>query len=265
MSKNKLSFNIVEGDTFPYEEFKKDYMDLEVSKERLLEKYELSIGRYNTQVKRVFEETGFRRPRIQHGRTSDEVHITEIKNGYFKITKNMHGVSVYFGTYPNRETAYYVRDRLVEENWSDEAFHKYNKVYGNCGPKSGVEFSPIKRDALKKYDKFKKLYYDPNFSVSDICKKLGFSKYQYKICRKKLNDDEYDGDLRYRDYYTASENPKRKYLPRKPMKIKPLSYIKKQRNGKFTVNKSGKSFGTYVDLVDAQSRRDELVASNWKT
>ncbi len=118
---SKLNFRIIEGgyEDIDYEEFKKDYMNLFISKSELLKKYQINHNRYLKYGNRVFEETGFKRSRgVQIVNNSTNIRATGKR---FRIDKEIRGRKLYCGTYDTFEEAKKVRDFLAEHLWSDSA------------------------------------------------------------------------------------------------------------------------------------------------
>ena len=119
---SKLNFRIVEGDheNVDYESFKKDYMNMFVSKAEILRKYGLTHNRYLKYGNMVYEETGFKRKRGVNS-IGAFTNIRDCHNGTYSVRKEMNGRKLHCGTYDSLEKARMVRDYLVHNNWSDEA------------------------------------------------------------------------------------------------------------------------------------------------
>ena len=185
----KLNFRIVEGDNFPWDDFRKDFQDMSYSKDELIKKYGLSEGSYYNK-QRQLRNDGITRPRW-YGKVSPNKYLKRGDNGKYIIHKYFGKKCVYFGTYPNIKIARYVRDRLVEENWTDEAYYKYAKLYSTThnGNRDYKRPSPLREEVISKYEQFKEIFLSKKYSRKELFEKLDISRYQYEILRKMLNDE----------------------------------------------------------------------------
>ena len=115
-----MQFRVIEGgtdyDAF-YLEFKKDFLNPEVTIENLMQKYGISRNRYNKLRQMVFDETGLVRKPQKYGR--DRPYINS-KGGKWAIIKRLNGAKVHFGSYDNLDTAMKIRDELQKVDWDKE-------------------------------------------------------------------------------------------------------------------------------------------------
>lgn len=118
----KPTFTVVDGGSYndvDYEEFKKDYMDITLSKKMILDKYDINHHKYLRYGKRVYKDTGFRRKAgVRPFNPKDNKNIRRSGNKY-RIDKTINGRKVYCGTYDSLEYARKVRNFLVKHNYKD--------------------------------------------------------------------------------------------------------------------------------------------------
>ena len=128
---SKPNFRIIEGgyDDVDFEEFKKDYMDMRVSKSDILKKYDLNHNKYLRYGNQVYKETGFKRRRGVNALLKPMQYIRCEKNGKYAIYKQIHGKKKYFGTWESLDDAKQIRNYLVEHKWTDTAIN--NVIDGN--------------------------------------------------------------------------------------------------------------------------------------
>ena len=184
---SRPNFRIVEGtDDFPYDDFIKDFQNLDLSRSYLQEKYGLSDGQYYSNSKYVKNETGFSRPRGIYNKVNS-VYITKTGSGKYRVSKTVDNCRI-SGTFKDFKTAEMVRDIMVEWDWDMETMKNLRKIYGGkINKMTGNQYStPLKNEALSKFKEFKKLYFKGEDSYYDIMVKLGFTKYMYQICLNKL-------------------------------------------------------------------------------
>lgn len=194
----KLNFRIVEGssvDNIDMEEFTRDYMDLTVSKQEILDKYDLTNGQYYKRIKRIKDETGFCRPRGYNPNKQYPNRIMENDSGTYRIVKHFytkHNVqSTRSVTVPDYETALKVRELLDECNWEEDAVQEIRDKYGvrrGFSARSMIH-SPVKSEALTKYDEFKELYFDKSLRIVDIRDRLGLTRWQYTCLKNELEHE----------------------------------------------------------------------------
>ena len=119
---SRPNFRIVEGGSYndvPYEEFKKDYMDMTVSLSEILKKYGINHQKYLRYGKMVYQETGFhRRSGERPLDPNGNANIRKTGNKY-RIDKTINGRRIYCGTYDSLEYARKVRNFLVKHNYKD--------------------------------------------------------------------------------------------------------------------------------------------------
>lgn len=181
-----LNFTIVEGETFDWDGFTRDYLDEDnYTPKDLREKYGLTKGQYYNKMRRVRKDTGFIRSRCRVKK--DMRYIRPKKTGRYYVIKDINKRSVYCGSYSDLETAQLVRDILIENNWDKKTIQACIDVYGNhCSRKIGG--SPLRDEALKRFDEFKELYYNGENTIADIERKMGFTRHQYNVCRDKIKE-----------------------------------------------------------------------------
>jgi len=119
-SKSKPNFTIVEGssDCFDYDGFKEDYMNPYMSRQKILEKYQIGVTQYLNLGSQVFRETGFKRKKGIRS-IGESTYISK-RGNRFRIDKYIKGRKTYCGTYESFEVAKEVRDYLVANNWDLE-------------------------------------------------------------------------------------------------------------------------------------------------
>lgn len=187
--KPRPNFRIIEKDEFPWDEFREDFKNMNYSKDDLIEKYNLTSGSYYNKQKQLRNE-GITRPRW-YGKPSPNKYLKKIGRGKCVIHKYFGKKCVYFGTYPNIEIARYVRDKLVEEGWTEEAYYKYAKLYSTThnGNRGYSRPAYMKEEAISKYEEFKKLFFSKQYKRTELFEILGITRYQYEILRKMVGDE----------------------------------------------------------------------------
>ena len=181
----KPTFKIVEqSDDFPWEEFKKDYCEMQLSKREIMNKYNLSTSRYGTRARRVSRETGFTRPQV-YSPKREYIHRTA--NGNYCVMKTINGHQKRI-TVIDFHTARDCLKRLDEAGWSDTVLNQLRDEYGlKHGWKArGRINAPVKAEALSKYSEFKDLFFDVSLTIQDIIDTLGLSRHQYNVLRDQL-------------------------------------------------------------------------------
>ncbi|MBR0369215.1 MAG: hypothetical protein IJH63_00660 [Methanobrevibacter sp.] len=171
-----------------YEEFKKDFINPEVKVSVIKEKYDLSPSQYRDLKNRVLTDTGLTMKPSKCGYGN----IVENKDKYIAYTKSAYviyktfedGHRKSYGSYDSIETARFVRDKLVENNWDDELAVNLKNKYANS------RCIPSFERAMNVYDDFEELYLN-NCTRKEITSNLGISFYQYNylagIVREKHN------------------------------------------------------------------------------
>lgn len=185
---SRLNFVIVEqDDDFDWEEFTKDYVEMKLTKKQILEKYNLSPSRYSSRARRVQNDTGFKRPQ---GYTPQREYIHKNDSGSYTVNKTVNRVYKQI-TVDDYASARDVLEYLDKHEWTDEALLDCRKKYGVYqGWKArGFVNAPVKTDALKHYDEFKEVYFDPNHTIQTIKKKLDISTHQYNVLRQELKKE----------------------------------------------------------------------------
>ena len=128
---SKPTFRIIEGEINPhddiYEDFKADYLSIDITVDEMLEKYNISKNTYKHLRLRVAEETGVNRKMTANKFTRMWTHqsrfIDHLKlRDKYRVAKVINGKYYHFGVYDDMDTAIYVRDKLEENNWSNETY-----------------------------------------------------------------------------------------------------------------------------------------------
>ncbi len=173
---------------FPYDDFIRDYQNLDLSKSDLQKKYNLSDGQYYSKSKYAKQVTGFRRPKGCYSE-SKTIYISKTSSGKYCVNKTVNHCRV-TGTFNDLKTAEMVRNIMIECDWDKETMKNLRSVYGGkINKMTGNQYStPLKNEALSKYKEFKKLYFKGEDNTYDIMRKLGFTKYMYQICLGKLKE-----------------------------------------------------------------------------
>ena len=157
---SKPKFRVVENPydfSDIYDDFKEDYLKRDVTVSDMLEKYDISYSKYKQLRKQVAEETGVNiKPSMNSIATrweTESKYIDQLKTTKkYRVSKYIDGVFRHFGVYSNLDVAIYVRDRLIESNWSQKEYIAIRKeLFGEDYPKSNVEvvYSEFKKDFLK--------------------------------------------------------------------------------------------------------------------
>ena len=121
-----MNFKVVEGqDNIDYDAILRDYQNLDLSVKTIREKYNLSIGRWNTIIRKFKEDNiPLRSNKKQSPRTYNGIHHIGAKNYYYnkktgkyRITKRIDGRIRYFGSVDSEEEAIDRVCELRESNW----------------------------------------------------------------------------------------------------------------------------------------------------
>ena len=116
-----------------YPEFREDFLNPKIHVPELKKKYDLSVARYNHLRNKVLDETGLKdKPTLKGGRNytiTEKRYIIQHKHGKCTIYKTVDKYKRSFGTYPDFETAQYVRDKLVECDWDENVALELRKKY----------------------------------------------------------------------------------------------------------------------------------------
>lgn len=187
-NRERPTFIIVEGeDDFDWEEFTKDYVEMKLTKKQILEKYDLTPSKYGTRARSVQRDTGFKRPQ---GYTPQRKYIHKNDSGSYTVNKTVDRVYKQI-TVNDYASARDVLEYLDKHNWTDEALLDCRRKYGVYqGWKArGFVNAPVKTDALKHYDEFKEIYFNPDYTISDIKAELNISTHQYNVLRAELKKE----------------------------------------------------------------------------
>ena len=151
-----LNFRIIDGETNPhkdiYEDFKKDYLDENITKGEMLKKYGLNSNAYRHLKDRVMEETGVNRKVSRVRYTNAWANYSRYidymkKSDKYRVSKMIMGKKHHFGLYKDLETAEYVRDRLEANDWSQDEYKQIRfELFGE-------EEEPVNVERI--YDDFK--------------------------------------------------------------------------------------------------------------
>jgi hypothetical protein len=187
-NRERPTFIIVEGeDDFDWEEFTKDYMEMKLTKKQILEKYDLTPSKYGTRARSVQRDTGFKRPQ---GYTPQREYIHKNDSGSYTVNKTVDRVYKQI-TVNDYASARDVLEYLDRHNWTDEALLDCRRKYGVYqGWKArGFVNAPVKTDALKHYNEFKEIYFNPDYTIPDIKEELNISTHQYNVLRQELKKE----------------------------------------------------------------------------
>ena len=122
VSMGDVTFRIVENYSHEhkFEDFKTDYMN-GMTKDKLLKKYDISNGVWKEWSSRMPTKrfhTNTKKPRqkqIKH--YGDYHHFRKNTYGHIAIVRRMDGHHYSYGTFPNKETAEMVCEKLLECGW----------------------------------------------------------------------------------------------------------------------------------------------------
>lgn len=192
-----LTFNIIENyePVVDYEEFKKDFLDVNTRVPDLKEKYKLSRNRWRRYRDMVFQDCNITRKPVSnyHNAIINQYYpdrkvrhnmefIQEKING-FHVVKSIHYKRYYFGRYATLECAQKIRDILLENNWDLELGNKLRLKYGLD------RWKPAKHKALLMYDEFEELYLYSDMLILDIYEKLGLTSKMYGYLLSKIHEN----------------------------------------------------------------------------
>lgn len=252
-----------------YESFREDFLNPLITVDDLLEKYDIPKYKYREWSKKIKEEEDLKQMPIYRNSVNKvgieglrkNQNIYRLSNCY-GISKHINRERIYFGRYPDIETARKVRNILHENNWDVSLVPELMDKYGYSKEKSTYE------KAIEHYDEFYKLYTaNPPVKYADIMKRLGITSSMYSVLVSEVKRK--NPHIKKTRYYCYDD---RKLKPVKAQKRKhkdrEMKHITVQPNGSFTVSKHingiHKSFGTFKNKKDAIERRDKLVENGWK-
>ena len=270
---SKINFRIVEVSESDrsyddlYDDFKEDFLNKEYSVSDLRNKYSIPNYVYREWSSKIREEYGLnKKPTLHHSPIlKPDIHLYKLSDGW-GIRKRVNDDMKYFGRYSDKDTARFVRDKLVKCDWDKSVADELIKEYGI------VVNSKIDPDELMlKYGEFKHLYLDVPTKYEDIMSILDISPYKYNWLLHRLREEIPDVKKNTLRCYGSKLTYKKHKKHKKPTPIKvkerPMRYIHKQKNGKYSVVKiidgKAKSFGTYRLLESAKNRRSKLEANGW--
>ena len=192
--KSKPNFHIVESHTYgtDYEEFKKDFLNIDMSAKEVRTKHHLSNKVYNEYKDRVCEEVGItRKPSRPHPTLISNAVLHEMSNivkakseGYH-IIKKTHGDYHYLGRYPTLEVAKKVRDIFYENDWNPSLKNEMMEKYG---VKVDLR-KPALEKALKLYPEFEHQYLYSDKKVEEIRKEMGITSGIYRHLLGMIRDN----------------------------------------------------------------------------
>lgn len=120
-----MNFRIIENynEDKLYEDFKRDFINPEVTQKDIKEKYDMGNGKYAKLRKRVCGELGLKR---KPSKPNIRKHIIKYYDKWV-IRKKIDGDLKYFGTFKNFEDAQKVRDELVKCGWDKSKYYDIRK------------------------------------------------------------------------------------------------------------------------------------------
>ena len=196
---SKPTFRIIEGYDIDvnYEGFKKDFLNPLILKDELIEKYGLNRSTYKEYRKKVLDETGLSmKPSCNHRDSPNLVLVNNIRKigDYYIVMKITYGKTVFYGRFPDYDTAKMVRNRMVESNWDKILGEELKHMYGMTRVKPSLD------EAKRVYDEFEYEYFFSDLKLKEIREKLGIKRsvYQYLIMmiREKHGEDANRGKYR---------------------------------------------------------------------
>lgn len=271
----KLNFRIVEVSESEldydkhYEDFREDFLNPLITVDDLMEKYGIPKYKYREWSNKIKEEEGLNRMPVFNNAVNkvgieglrENQNIYRLSNCY-GISKSINHERIYFGKYPDIETARKVRNILHQSGWDTSLVPELMEKYGYSKEKTTYE------KAIEHYDEFLKLYTaNPPVKYLDILKILRINSSMYSVLVsevkrrnpyiRKTRSNCYDGERKQKSVKVERKHKK-----------KEMKYITSQPNGSFTVSKHingvHRSFGTFRNVKDAMERRDNLVMNGWK-
>lgn len=181
MTSTKPTFRIVEytPPVVDYEEFKKDFLDCEMTIPMIKEKYNLSKSEFNDYRRMVLDETGLKRkPYCQYLdplNTKQYEFIYQNSRGDYIVHKTFKNKGTrYYGRYDDYDTARMVRDKLVESSWDDALGMYLRDKYALNRKKPSLD------KALEHYDEFEDYYFNSPLPILEICDKMGIKQKEYR-------------------------------------------------------------------------------------
>lgn len=189
--KSRPKFRIIEGGSESkyekiYQDFKADYLSPNITVNEMLEKYDISISNYNQLRNRVAEETGvnrkiskvkYIRAWTHHSRFIDYMK----KSDKYRVSKVIQGKKTHFGLYDDMKTAVYVRDKLEENNWSQQTYKAIREeIFGEVD-------ETLKIDEI--YDDYKKDFMNGE-SNKYLQLKYGINKWMCNQLSKRIRSEE---------------------------------------------------------------------------
>ena len=153
-------FRIVEGCSTTeyddiYEDFKADYLSVNITVNEMLEKYGISNNTYKHLRNRVAEETGVNRKMSKVRFLNEWDFFSRYidymkKSDKYRVSKDVRGKQTHFGLYDDMDTAVYVRDKLEENDWSQETYKELkDELFGKVDERD--KFDRIYEDFKKDY------------------------------------------------------------------------------------------------------------------
>lgn len=188
--KSKPKFRVVEGlphieNSEIYEDFKADYLSVNITKKEMLEKYDISNNQYDQLRKKVAEETGVNRKASKTQLTKVWTHHTRFIDymkaiDKFRVSKFINGSHNHYGVYDDLDTAIYVRDRLEANNWSYQTYKDLRfELFGEEDNKTKIE---------RIYNDFKKDWLNGE-SMKFLTRKYKIGNNTYKVLSKMIRSE----------------------------------------------------------------------------
>lgn len=105
-----------------YRQIKKDYLDMVISTDEIMEKYDLTSHKWAELSKRIRDETGFiRKKGTKYGNRRARCYAFAkyyiFRRGRWEVYKCLDGKTRYFGAYSSEDEARLVVEKLKEANW----------------------------------------------------------------------------------------------------------------------------------------------------
>ena len=187
--KAKPKFSIIESSYENYdgiyEDFKRDYLSVDITVNEMLDKYNLTPNQYRRLKNRVAEDTGVNRKLSRNTTGSlwvycDKYIDTHKSENKFKVSKVINNKTFFYGIYDSLEEARYIRDTLEANDWSDECYKELrHDLFGD-------ESYQEKLDRV--YEDFKKDFLIGE-SMRYLTIKYDLTQDMYKVLSKSIRSE----------------------------------------------------------------------------
>lgn len=120
-----MNFNIIEGydDGVDIEEFRKDYLNVDLTRLQICEKWGITLKNYNKYRKRLVEAYGYGKRKVTStGRPSlsyEYRYIYKYTDGYH-LMRTINGLLWTVGVFPSPAEAKFRRDELEQYGWFND-------------------------------------------------------------------------------------------------------------------------------------------------